>query len=330
VSDTFFTAAPHWTWWIILYFFIGGIAGTAFFLASLLDWGSRQSPDASRQRVESRESLPPYRLTASPLVKYGYYLAFIGVLISGFLLTIDLTRPLRFWHMLIENHTGKPMFKGWEPMSVGAWGLLLFGLFAFLAALAVLAEDRPNIRLLQSAPVRFLRRRGPSLVIAVLGSIFGLFIAGYTGVLLAVTNRPIWADSHLLGLLFLISGASTGAAALILLAIRRRAADPASLSWLVWFDRNVLILELLVLIAFLISLGSVARVFLTWWGALLLIGVVGAGIVIPLLLERGRIHTPRHLVNSAGLVLLGGFLLRMVVLLSSDQIHVIGSGVTGR
>ena len=65
------------------------------------------------------------------------------------------------------------------------------------------------------------------MVIAVLGSIFGLFIAGYTGVLLAVTNRPIWADSTLLGLLFLISGASTGAAALILLAVWRRAAHPA-------------------------------------------------------------------------------------------------------
>ena len=67
--------------------------------------------------------------------------------------------------------------------------------------------------------MRLLRRRGPSVAIAVLGSIFGLFIAGYTGVLLAVTNRPIWADSTLLGLLFLVSGASTGAAALILLAI---------------------------------------------------------------------------------------------------------------
>jgi formate-dependent nitrite reductase membrane component NrfD len=313
MSDTFFTAAPHWTWAIILYFFIGGIAGSAFFLASLLDWGSRRSPDASRQ-----------------LVRYGYYLAFIGVLISGFLLTIDLTRPLRFWHMVIQNHTGRPMFKGWEPMSVGVWGLLLFGLFSFLAALAALAEDRPDIRLLQSAPVRLLRRRGPSVVVAVLGSILGLFIAGYTGVLVAVTNRPIWADSHLLGLLFLVSGASTGAAALILLAIRRRAADPASLSWLVWFDRKVLILELLVLVAFLVSLGSVARVFLSWWGALLLIGVVGGGIVIPLLLERGRVHAPRQLLQSASLVLLGGLLLRMVVLLSSDQIHVIGSGVAGR
>jgi formate-dependent nitrite reductase membrane component NrfD len=145
-----------------------------------------------------------------------------------------------------------------------------------------------------------------------------------------VTNRPIWADSHLLGLLFLVSGASTGAAALILLAVRRRAADPASLGWLVWFDRNVLVLELLVLIAFLVSLGSVARVFVSWWGALLLLGVVGLGILVPLVLERGRVHAPRRLVSSASLVLLGGFLLRMVVLLSSDQIHVIGSGVTGR
>jgi protein NrfD len=337
MSDTFFTASPDWAWWIILYFFIGGIAGTAFFLAAMLDWASRQSSDLSRQRVASRESRiageqpatpPSYRLTALPTVRLGYYIAFIGVLISGFLLTVDLTRPLRFWHMLIENHTGQPMFKLWEPMSTGAWALLLFGLFAFLAALAALSEERPDIRLLQSAPVRLLRQRGVSVIIAVLGSIFGLYIAGYTGVLLAVTNRPIWADSHLLGLLFLISGASTGAAALILLSARRRAADPASLRWLVWFDRNALILELLVLIAFLISLGSVARVYVSWWGVLLLLGVVGLGILLPLILERGRIHSVRTLIQSASLVLVGGFLLRVVVLLSSEQIHVIGSGVT--
>jgi protein NrfD len=309
VSDTFFTASPHWAWWITLYFFVGGIAGSAFFLASLLHLFGR----------------PPDR----PLVRLGYYVAVVGVFISGFLLTIDLPRPLRFWHMLIQNHTGEPMFKPWVPMSVGVWGLLLFGLFSFLAALAALSEERERPRLLQSAPVRILRRRGPSIVIAVLGSIFGLLIAGYTGVLLAVTNRPIWADSTLLGLLFLVSGASTGAAALILLAVWRRAGHPASLDWLSWFDRNVLILELLVLIVFLVSLGSVARVFLSWWGALLVVGVVGAGILIPLLLERGdRVHAPRHLVRSASLVLLGGFLLRVVVLFSANQIHVLGSGVT--
>ncbi len=317
MSDTFFTASPDWTWWIILYFFVGGIAGSAFFLASLLHlfgpFATLRAGSADR-----------------PLVRLGYYVAFVGVLISGFLLTVDLTRPLRFWHMLIQNHTATPMFKSWVPMSVGAWALLLFGLFSFLAALAALSEERERPRLLQSPPVRFLRRRGPSLVIAVLGSILGLFIAGYTGVLLAVTNRPIWADSTLLGLLFLVSGTSTGVAALILLAIWRRADHPATIDWLTWFDRNVLVLELLVLIVFLVSLGSVARVFLSWWGVLLGVGVVGAGILIPLLLERGhRVPASRRLVGVASLVLLGGLLLRMVILLSSEQIHVLGSGVTG-
>jgi protein NrfD len=310
MSDTFFTASPHWAWWIIFYFFVGGIAGSAFLLASLLHLFGRPADQ--------------------PLVRMGYYVAFVGTVISGILLTLDLDRPLRFWHMLVESNTGLPMFKSWVPMSVGSWGLLLFGLFAFLAALAALSEDRPGTRLLQSGPVRFLRRRGPSAVIAVLGSIFGLFLAGYTGVLLAVTNRPIWADSTLLGLLFLVSGASTGAAALILLAIWRRAGHPASIDWLAWFDRRVLILELVVLAVFLVSLGSVARVFIGWWGAVLLIGVVGIGILVPLLLERRhRVPTPRELVRSASLVLLGGFLLRVVVLLSSAEIHVLGSGVTG-
>ncbi|HEU5305444.1 MAG TPA: NrfD/PsrC family molybdoenzyme membrane anchor subunit, partial [Gemmatimonadales bacterium] len=311
MPDTFFTASPHWAWWIILYFFVGGIAGAAFFLASILDFSVR----------------PSDRPFVRPTVRLGYYVAFLVAIVSGILLTVDLTRPLRFWHMLIQNHTGDPILKPWVPMSVGSWGLLLFGLLSFLAALAALSEERATPRLLQSGPVRFLRRRGPLAVIAVLGSVLGLFLAGYTGVLLTVTNRPIWADSSLLGLLFLVSGASTGAAALILLSIWRRPGRAASLGWLVWFDRNVLILELLVLIVFLVSLGSVARLFLSWWGAALLIGVVGVGILTPFLMQgRQRTHAPRSLVSAALLVLLGGLLLRAVLLLSSDSIYVVGSG----
>jgi len=233
--------------------------------------------------------------------------------------------------MLIESNTGRPMFKSWVPMSVGSWGLTLFGLFAFLGALRALSEDRPGWRLLQSAPVRALRSRAPSVMIAVLGSICGLFIAGYTGVLLSVTNRPIWADSNLVGLLFLISAASTGTATLILLAIWRRAGHPAALDWLTNLDQRLLILELLVLIAFIITLGSVARVLVGWWGIVLLLGVVGMGIVVPLLFERGPgPHAPPQLARAATLVLIGGFLLRMVVILSSNGIHVLDSGVAGR
>jgi protein NrfD len=323
MSDTFFTASPDWTLWIILYFFVGGIAGTAFFLAAVLDLADGRTGGGAERRSSGRAE-------NRPLIRLGYYVGFVGAMLSGLILTIDLNRPLRFWHMVIESNTGQLMFKAWVPMSVGVWALLLFGLFSFLAALSVLGEEPRSPRLLRSAPVRLLGGRGPRTIIAVLGSVFGLFIAGYTGVLLAVTNRPIWADSTLLGLLFLVSGASTGAAALILLAIRRGAASPATLGWLSWFDKRVLVLELVVLIAFLISLGSVARVFLSLWGVLLLVGVVGIGILWPLLLgRRERTHGTRQLVRSASLVLLGGFLLRVVVLLSSEQIYVIGSGVTG-
>ena len=50
-----------------------------------------------------------------------------------------------------------------------------------------------------------------------IGGIFGFYVAGYTGVLLAVTNRPIWSDTPLLGLLFVVSAASISAALMILL-----------------------------------------------------------------------------------------------------------------
>src|SRR5437870_5741238 len=55
MPDTFFTAAPHWRWLIVLYFFIGGMAGGSFALAALLDlFGKPQD---------------------RPLVRTGYYVA---------------------------------------------------------------------------------------------------------------------------------------------------------------------------------------------------------------------------------------------------------------
>jgi formate-dependent nitrite reductase membrane component NrfD len=316
MPDTFFTASPRWAWLIVLYFFVGGIAGGCFVLAALLEFFGRPAD--------------------RPLVRLGYYVALAGAAVSGLLLTVDLDRPERFWHMLIESNTGRPMFKPWSPMSVGAWGLLGFGLFAFLGAVRALVEEpRIRWRVFQWPLIRSLAHRGPVLAIGAIGSLFGLFLAGYTGVLLSVSNRPIWADSSFLGLLFLLSAASTAAACLILLAIWRQAATPGALDQLSRFDRGAMMLELLALMLFLVSLGPVVRLFLGWWGLLLLIGVVGAGILVPLALER-RGRRPdirpghRRLVQASALVLLGGLLLRVVIILSSDATHVVGSGVSSR
>jgi protein NrfD len=316
MPDTFFTASPRWEWFIILYFFVGGIAGGGFVLTALLDFYGRPAD--------------------RPLVRLGYYLAFAGVAVSGILLTADLTRPERFWHMLVESNTGRPMFKVWSPMSVGAWGVLGFGLFAFLAALGAIAEEgRLRWRGFGWTPIQALTRRGPALAIAGVGSLFGFFLAGYTGVLLAVTNRPLWADSSFLGLLFLVSAASTGAASLILLGIWRDIASPGALHQLARFDRGAMGLELLALLLFLVSLGPAVRLLFGWWGLLLALGVVGAGILLPLLMELGRRGPDarteqRRLAQASALVLLGGLLLRVVVILSSNGTHVAGSGVVSR
>jgi formate-dependent nitrite reductase membrane component NrfD len=304
VSDTFFTTPPEWRWWIILYFFIGGIAGGSFFLASLFYLFGRPAD--------------------RPLVRLGYYIAFIGAAVSGILLILDLHRPLRFWHMLIESNTGQLMFKSWTPMSVGSWALLLFGLFAALAALGA-AREEERVRW---GPA-FVVRRGFRTVVAIIGGILGFFFASYTGVLLSVSNRPVWADSPMLGVLFLFSAASTAAATLIVLGRRRETVDAVSIGKLADFDKWALVLELIVLVAFLITLGSVLRdVFLSAWGVLLLVGVIGVGIVLPLAMGLGWVKrwtaTPA---TAAGFVLIGGFLLRVVTLLSSEQVHIEGSRV---
>jgi formate-dependent nitrite reductase membrane component NrfD len=296
MPDTFFTVAPHWRWSVILYFFVGGLAGGSYLIGVLADLFGDE--------------------VDRPLARLGYYLAFPCVLAGGLLLIVDLNRPERFWHMLLMSQRGVPALKPWSPMSVGAWGLLLFGAFAFVSFLSALAEDGR----LRWPGLAGLRRGPAGAAIAVAGGLFGFFLAGYTGVLLAVTNRPIWADTQLLGLLFLVSAASISAAALILLG-RWRGVAAYSIGWLGRLDRWLMLLELLVLVAVVLSLGPVARVWLSAWGALLGVGVVVSGILIPLALHwRPRALGSLSAPAAAVLVLVGGFILRVVVVLSSESV----------
>lgn len=295
MPDTFFTISPHWQWWIIFYFFVGGIAGGSYVIASLFNLAGRP---------EDRS-----------IVRWGYLIALPGVIISGILLTLDLTKPLRFWHMLVQSKTWLPAFKYWSPISFGSWGLTLFGLFAFLSFVGALAEMGRLPRSLSA-----LTQGTPGMVIGVVGSIFGFFLAGYTGVLLSVTNRPMWADTWFLGLLFLLSGVSTAAALLMLLA--RRSA-PDGVHWLARFDDWILMAEFVVLAVLVATLGGevLERVFFNIWGVLLLVGVVLVGILLPLAIHwRPAVLGRTSLVSAAALVLVGGFLLRVVMILSSELV----------
>jgi formate-dependent nitrite reductase membrane component NrfD len=291
-SSAWFSAAPHWGWLIALYFFVGGLAGGSYFLGALIDLIGRR---------EDR-----------PLAHLGYYISFPCVALSGLLLTVDLGRPERFWHMLIESNTYQPMFKYWSPMSIGSWALMIFGFFSFLSFLGALAEDG-------RIPWPALRRvRTPSrlgFVMTVLGGIAGFYVAAYTGVLLAVTNRPIWSDTPMLATLFVVSAASTSAALMMLLAHQSGWTMPG-LEDLRRFDASVIALELLVLVAVVVSLGPVTRAWLNGWGVLLAIATA-LGMILPLVLTLRQGF--REMRTTAVLVLLGGLLLRIVIVFSSES-----------
>jgi protein NrfD len=296
-SSTYFSAPPGWAWPIVFYFFLGGLAGGSYCLASLIDLFGRP---------EDR-----------PLSRLGYYISFPCIVIGGLLLTVDLRRPERFWHMVIESHTYRPMFKYWSPMSSGSWALMIFGIFAFVSFLGALADA-------ERIPWPTWRKvHPPSLLgrfIAVIGGIFGFYVAGYTGVLLAVTNRPIWSDTPLLGMLFIVSAASTSAALILLLARGSRLTTPG-LSSLRRMDAGFLMLEVIVLVAIILSLGPVLRAGLNAWGLLLVLGVVVLGMLLPLMLHwrrdwLGGLNMP----TAAALVLVGGFLLRLVIVFSAQGV----------
>jgi protein NrfD len=86
-------------------------------------------------------------------------------------------------------------------------------------------------------------------------------------------------------------------------------------------DSWVIALELIVLIAVMISLGPVFRAWVNAWGLLLFFGVIVVGMLIPLALYwRRQWLGDRNLTTGAALVLVGGFILRMVIVFSAQGV----------
>jgi formate-dependent nitrite reductase membrane component NrfD len=272
-----FLKVPHWEWYIVWYFFLGGIAGGAYFVGAIADnFGGKRDEEVA---------------------KSGYLVALPLTLICGILLTLDLGTPSRFLNMMRQ-------FKFWNPMSIGSWGIGAFGGFAFMSAVLSFTRDPRLV---------WLRKN-----IGKVGSLFGFFLASYTGVLLGSTARPIWTDARFMGALFLASGASTGIAAIGLISYLRRVELGESWKKIKKADSFAMAFELVLLALLLATLGSSGRAI--WAGpfaAPFWVGLVGIGLVVPLALSLGL--KPRA--GQAGLmtamasilILVGGFALRYVI-----------------
>jgi formate-dependent nitrite reductase membrane component NrfD len=299
-----FVRPPDWTWYILFYFFLAGLSGGSYLLASLL-------------RLFGKP-------TDEPAARVGYYVSFVTLVGCPVLLTLDLGKPLRFWHMLVNTTPGQVSlaFKYWSPMSVGAWALVVFGAFVTVTFVEVFLRDRGVTR----GPIRLLDGFLGKLWVAV-GAVLGLFIAGYTGVLLAVSNQPVWSDTWALGGLFLASGL-TGSAALMLWLVRLRKDARSTGPVFATGERLFSLLELGLIVVFAVTLipaGTLARAFAFPWTLLWVVAFIGLlpGLGVLTTTRRrvtadGAVAVPRAtaVAFTAVLVLLGVLALRAAVIFS--------------
>lgn len=289
-----------WGWEIPVYLFLGGLVAGLMIAVSvvILRYGKDRVTDAMRLGL----------VAAPALLSLG-----MGALF------LDLTLKL---HVFRFYMTLRPS----APMSLGSWVLMLVYPVQVLLVLALpwsriaprLAAI-PALARIQDLAAKYVRH------LAWAGLAGGVALGIYTGVLLSTTvANPLWSSSAL-GFLFLASGSSTGVAALMM---AEREHDSQVL--LARADIGLIVVELFILGAWMVGLvtqgplyrraadlvlaGSYAPMFLGM--------VVFGGLLVPLALEalalRGRAMHSRIV---PGLVLVGGLLLRFVIVYAGQEIR---------
>src|SRR5213593_4580113 len=97
-----FAAPPNWEWWILAYFFFGGISGGSYAIGTLL------------------------RLVGTPAdqraARIAFITSFVALLPCPLFLIADLGQPLRFVNMLLDASGGGLSFKPWSALSLTADG----------------------------------------------------------------------------------------------------------------------------------------------------------------------------------------------------------------
>ncbi len=281
-----------WHWPISLYLFLGGLAaGILFFIGVITVLGKDKEYPAT---VKYASIVPPLALS-------------LGLLA----LIYDLTHPLYTWQLYTTIRLE-------SPMSWGAWVLLITTPLSFLWVVSYYSELFPkwklNINFLNNLE-KYLKknRRYMAMAFIPLSIVLGI----YTGILLSAFNaRPLW-NNAILGPLFLISGLSTGAATIILMA--KTAKERHLFSKI---DLVLIIIELGLIIHMIMGMYAGSEVQIE--AMQLLVGgeftlmffgfVVILGLIIPGILEFIELFGYKiPVMVPALLVILGGLVFRFVM-----------------
>ena len=209
-------------------------------------------------------------------------------------------------------------------MTAGAW-MLSFTIFTSVAYFSFWPDVSPWRQLV-----------GLRHLAAGINIVLGLGVCVYTGVLLGSLRARAFWNTPILPILFLVSGLSTGAAALSLSAgtwpYRGSAADVEAVhTALRSLDLTLVVFELMVLFLYVLmmrlSAGEVsARIAASWlagqrslafWGGLVVLGLAAPGLLYAV--SSGAAH-----VAAPVLVLVGGLVLRFLIVFSDERAELPG------
>jgi polysulfide reductase chain C len=306
-----------WGWPIIIYLFLGGLGAGAFLTAAFLELSGWR-----------------YRREFCPTALTGATISAPVVILGSLLLILDLgagkMEPWRILYLLTHFSS---------VMTWGIWILVLFIPLSLFYGLLELIEVEPFIKgvvwarfpkILQN--LRLYRRRT-----AIVGSVFALGVAVYTGVLISAVGPavPLWSQPLLpflpipmMPLLFLVSAVSTGMAltfdlvATIALPEIQQQMRLMDLAHIVLIGLENILIGLLFISALNAGGAAAESARMVMYGPLSIIfwvGVVLIGLVYPFVVHAYAIGAGRHSLwsgigSGAGIVIAGLFLRYLIII----------------
>jgi protein NrfD len=311
-----------WEWPIAIDLWVAGMAGGIYFVAFLMNRITRGK----------HELLPKIAMIVGvPLV-----------LLGSLLLVVDLGEQLRAWHLFTR-------FRVESAMSMGSWILLIYAVIGIVMIALWWAEsfEPGEVRLtVLSGLASVIRPASRAVgVLSWIAFVLAVLLMSYTGALLSTTNQPLWASTFLLPALFVTSAVFTGAALLLLILktglgrlldiLFGGEGEPIPNETMNAIGNAMAIVGVVVLVVLIGYIAGLAlfstpaaasavaalltgpMVFIFWGGAVLI------GLLIPLVLMFASMAAKREalvgsILASTSLVLLGGFFLRLAVVLSGQ------------
>lgn len=281
-----------WHWQIPIYLFLGGLAAGILFFAGLFYVLGKEKEMATT-------------------VKWAPFVVPIALVLGLIALFLDLKHQLFFWRLYTTIRME-------SPMSWGAWTLMVITPLSMIWVATYLKEAFPKwswrFNFIEQIIDFFTKKRKEmAWVMMLLAIILGV----YTGILLSAFNaRPLW-NTSILGPLFLVSGLSTGLAAIIWMSkskIERRILSR--------IDILLIAVELFLIVhlfmGFLAASAvqiEAAELFLggqftvTFWVFVVILGLIFPAVLE--ILELNGYHIPVWI--PAFLILFGGLVFRFVM-----------------